>query len=84
MQVRDQQVDDAEAEPGGNLVPALPEQAGDPGPGAGRTSVRPLSTLDTADTDTPASAAISTRVLRRASRATATPFEKYDPLLNVF
>ena len=35
VQVGDQQVHHAEAEPGGDLVAVLPEQGGDPGPGAG-------------------------------------------------
>ena len=40
------------------------------------TSVRPLSTLDTADTDTPASAAMPASVLRPVSRATAAPVRR--------
>ena len=40
------------------------------------TSVRPLSTLDTADTDTPASAAMPASVLRPVPRATAAPVRR--------
>src|ERR1022692_2039978 len=41
------------------------------------TSVRPLRTLDTAETDTPASAAMPARVLRRVPGATAAPFRNF-------
>ena len=77
VQVRDQQVDHPEAEPGGR-----PGSRALPGAPAIRarvpaaTSVRPLSTLETINTDTPAPAAISTRVLRRWSRATRGSFSK--------
>src|ERR1700761_652564 len=44
----------------------------------GATSVRPLSTLDTVETETPAWAAIPVRVLRPASRRITQSFRKTD------
>src|ERR1700760_4897353 len=44
----------------------------------GATSVRPLSTLDTVETETPAWAAIPVSVLRPASRRITQSFRKTD------
>ena len=80
VQAADEQVDHAEPRREHDLVAVAAQQPAIRSRVPGATSVRPLSTLDTVETETPASAAMPVSVLRPGSRAITHSFRKiYAP-----